>query len=321
MEKETMVLVEKHIMKSCSPLYKELLEDCNAATHLYNRTIYILRHAFLGQHEAIAEYQDLIKDGRFISWYDINKRMAKLNEGCFRALKNNVAQQVNNDACNAFKHYFAALRSYKQNPKKFLGKPKMPDYKSAGALHTLTYTYISARLQKDGTINISRDKKLPIHTNLTKFKELKIVPQNGYIKILISYEKPLEIIEDLQPDKVIGIDLGVCNLMTITSNDGSVCSIVNGSPLLNINYRYNKALARLQSHRTSEEESSRYQHRRNAIVMKRDFRVADCLHKASRYVVNMMVDNKISCCFIGLNPDWKQHCKMKHKTSSMQNFQ
>lgn len=316
-----LVRVEKHIMRSSDPLYEGLIEDCSAATTLYNRSIFILRHAFLGQHSDIPEYQDLIKDERFISWYDLNKRMARLDEPAFRALKNNVAQQVIHDACQSFNTFFAANRAYKVNPKKFLGKPKLPDYQKTGTLHTLTYTYHSARMQKGGTINLSRDRKLPIHTNLTKFKELKVVPQNGYIKVLISYEKPLEIIDDLQNDKAIGIDLGVKNLMAITSNDGSICSIVNGSPLLFTIYRYNKAFGKLQEHHKSEEETSRYRHRLNAITSKRDFRSEDYLHKVSRYVVNVMIDNKISRCFIGLNPDWKQRCKMKHKTAAMQKFQ
>lgn len=203
-------------------MFKGLIDDCNSAVHLYNRALFILRHAFCNQHDEIPEYKDLIKDDHFISWYDLNKRMVKLNEPTFRALKSKVSQRIIKDAWMAFQTFFKALKEYKRNPKKFLAKPKMPSYKEKDAFHTLTYTYQSARLQKDGTINISRDRKLPIHTNLTKFKELKIVPRNGYITILISYEKPLEINDNLRFDKCVGIDLGVGNLMTIYKRDTSI---------------------------------------------------------------------------------------------------
>lgn len=56
------VWVERHVIRSSDPLYKGLLEDANAGTHLYNRAIYILRQAFTDHHENIQEYADLIKD-------------------------------------------------------------------------------------------------------------------------------------------------------------------------------------------------------------------------------------------------------------------
>lgn len=311
------VRVEKHMIRSSDPMFKGLIDDCKSAVHLYNRALFILRHAFCNQHNEIPEYKDLIKKDHFISWYDLNKRMVKLNEPTFRALKSKVSQRIIKDAWMAFQTFFKALKEYKRNPKKFLAKPKMPSYKEKDTFHALTYTYQSARLQKDGTINISRDRKLPIHTNLTKFKELKIVPRNGYITFLISYEKPLEIKDNLQFDKCVGIDLGVGNLMTITSNDGSISSIVNGSPLISILHRYNKALAKLQEHRISKEETSRYKHRRDAVIRKRNCRVDDYLHKASRFVVDEMLNNNVGRCFIGLNPDWKQRCKMKHGSPTM----
>lgn len=147
------------------------------------------------------------------------------------------------------------------------------------------------------------------------------MPKNGCIIVKISYEKPSEIIDGLQHDIVVGIDLGVNNLAAITSNDGSLCSIVNGRPLKFINYRYNKDLAKLQKHRGSGEESRRYRRRLDAITRKRDFRVDDYLHKASRSIVNDMVRIKAARCFIGLGDDWKQRCNMKHHTKQMQNFQ
>lgn len=95
---EGVVRVEKHIMKSSDPMFKGLIDDCKSAVHLYNRALFILRHAFCGQHDEIPEYKDLINNERFISWYDLNKRMAKLNEPTFRVLKSNVSQYIIKDA-------------------------------------------------------------------------------------------------------------------------------------------------------------------------------------------------------------------------------
>ena len=140
------VWVERHVIRSSDPLYKGLLEDANAGTHLYNRAIYILRQAFTDHHENIPEYADLIREGRFVSYVDMVKRMAKLKEPTYKALNAQVSQRVVKEACDAFLDYFAALRSYNANPKRFVGKPKMPDAKDGDSHRTLTYNYQAATL-------------------------------------------------------------------------------------------------------------------------------------------------------------------------------
>ena len=140
------IWVERHVIHSSDPLYKGLLEDANAGTRLYNRAICVLRDAFTGNHENIPEYADLIRKGRFVSYEDMVKRMAKLKEPTYNAIKAKVSQKVVKEACNAFLDYFAALRSYNANPKRFTGKPEMPDTKDDNSYRTLTYDYQAAKL-------------------------------------------------------------------------------------------------------------------------------------------------------------------------------
>ena len=122
--------------------------------------------------------------------------------------------------------------------------------------------------------------------------------------------------ENLNSEKAIGIDIGINNLCTITSNDGKICNIINGRPLKSINQFYNKSLARIKS--MNNKKNIKTSKRIKRLNFKRQCKIDDYLHKASRKVVEIMSRNKIKYCFIGHNDGWKQECNIG-KTNT-QNF-
>ena len=93
----------------------------------------------------------------------------------------------------------------------------------------------------------------------------------------------------------MGIDLGINNLATITTNNG-ICEIVNGKPLKSINQYYNKKRSKYQSIKKKTDK----------LTFKRNNKVNDYLHKASRYIMNQAVSNRINTIVVGLNKRWKQ---------------
>ena len=122
--------------------------------------------------------------------------------------KNHSASQVIIQVDKTMKSWFASLKAYKKDSSKFRGRPRIPSYKKKDELNCLIYTNIDARLQKDGTINISKKIKLPIHTNLKNFQQIRLVPKTGFIQVEIIYNK--EINENhLDQTRAIGIDLGL----------------------------------------------------------------------------------------------------------------
>ena len=190
----------------------------------------------------------------------------------------------------------------------------MPNYKKGeGVFNHLVYD--DARVQKDGTINISKNIKLPIHTNLTNLQEVRLIPRIGYIKVEIVYRKEVED-KNLDKSNAIGIDIGVNNLMAITSNTGAISHLVNGRHLKAINQYYNKKKAHYMS--ILNKHGRKKSRRLEKLEKKRHMKIKDYLHKASRRVVIMMEENNIGTCYIGHNKGWKQEPNMSKKNN--QNF-
>ena len=307
---------ETHIIKESNPIYGWILEECSRSRNLYNKTLFIYRQAFTGKHDKIEDFKSIIRHEKFISSFELVKQMAKLKDVDYYAMtKKNSGTQVVCQVDRTMKSWFASLKAYKKDPSKFRGRPRIPSYKKKDEVNCLIYTYVDAKLQKDGTINLRRDIKLPIHTNLPSFQQIRLVPKTGYIQVEIIYNKEVDD-TNLDKTRAIGIDLGLNNLMAITSNIGNVSSLVNGRPLKSINQYYNKKKAHLTS--LLEKGGLKSSKRLRRLEMKRMMKIKDYLHKTSRRVVELMYNNNIGTCFIGHNKDWKQEVEMGKKNN--QNF-
>lgn len=300
--------VETHFIKKSDPFYEWASNEFLLSRNLYNRVLYIYRQAFTGKHENIPEYADIIKDERFVGKFDMQKRMAKLNDSDYRAMhKNHSAQKVIAQVDTNWKSWLSSLKEYKKGNTGHTGRPKMPKYKKEGIPNMLVYDKEDAKLQKDGSINISKTVKIPVFTKITKLQEVRLIPSNNHIKVEIVYRKEVDD-KGLNKDNALGIDLGLNNLMAVTSNEGSISSLVNGRPLKAINHYYNKKMA----HYTSilNKHGKKFSKRLKRLEAKRMMKIKDYLHKASRRVVDMMIDNNIGTCVIGYNKKWKQEINL-----------
>ena len=307
---------ETHIIKESNPIYGWILEECLRSKNLYNKTLFIYRQAFTGKHDNIPEFKDIIKHDKFIASFALVNRLNELKDNDFCSMmKKNGAQQIVFQVDKAMKTWFASLKAYKKDPFKFRGRPRIPSYKKKGELNCLIYSELDARLQKDGTINLRRDIKLPIHTNLSSFQQVRLVPKTGYIQVEIVYNKEVKD-NHLDQTRAIGIDLGLNNLMAITSNIGNISNLVNGRPLKSINQYYNKRKAYLMS--LLEKGGLKSSKRLRRLEMKRMMKIKDYLHKTSRRIVELMEQNNIGTCFIGHNDGWKNEVEMGKRNN--QNF-
>ena len=316
---EEVIRVETHQIKEGTPFYKWAVQECTLNTSLYNRALYILRQAFSGHHDNIPEYTDLITNEKFIGKFDLANRMRKLKEPSLLALlKKHEAGQTVKRCHKTFSSWFKALDAYKKNPQKFTGKPKMPYYKKESRgdkLFSVVFDYSDASIQKDGTINIRRDVPLPIKTKLTSLQELHLVPKQGCIEVQIFYKTKISS-ANLDYNKAVGIDIGIDNLMAVTSNEGSISHLVNGRPLKSINQFYNQRRAQIVSKLAERNMDTSKRLRR--LTLKRNNKIKDYMHKASRSVVDLMVENKIGNCYIGHNTGWKQEVNIGKRNN--QNF-
>ena len=117
----------------------------------------------------------------------------------------------------------------------------------------------------------------------------------------VVYEvKEIELKEDNK--RYCGIDLGLNNLATVTSNVAQ-SYIINGRPVKSINQYYNKKKAYLQSKLSGKQRTS---NRIQRLTLKRNNKVKDYFHKSTAYIVNQLVSDSINTIIIGQNKDWKQ---------------
>ena len=115
----------------------------------------------------------------------------------------------------------------------------------------------------------------------------------------------------------VGIDLGLDNFATITNNCGLIPLVINGKGLKSINQYYNKQISHYKSiaKRVNKLNST---NKMRKLTFKRNNKVDDFTHKASRFLVNYCRNNDINTIVIGNNKNWKQNSKMSKKVN--QNF-
>lgn len=294
-----MNLVEVHNIKATNKYYAELDKLCFLSKNLYNSTLYYVRQKYFDKQI-------------YVNYYEVNKVFVAENQVDYRALPAKVAKLVQKQVDHDFKTFFALLR--KKSNGKYNKSVHIPKYahkkKGRKMLH---YERGALSFQKEGYIKLSKTN-VYIKTQLDKseVRYVEVVPRNGYIKILVGYEKgckPLRINQ-----RYASIDLGVDNLAVVSSNVMKPF-IVNGRPLKSINQYANKQIAYYQGLLEEKKYTSK---RIDGIRLKRENKINDYMHKASTYIVNQLVSNEISLLVIGYNQEWKQDTKMGKRCN--QNF-
>jgi putative transposase len=213
-----MQLVEQHVIGKNDPRYVIIDQAAFASKNLYNAANYEIRQAFIFQ-------------GIYLSYEEMDKRM-KSHEA-YKALPAKVAQQVLKVLDKNWKAFREGLAAWYEDPSKFLGRPKLPKYKDKQkGRNILIYTIqaISKKALKRGLVCPSM---LPIvvETKQKKVDQVRIVPRKGFYVVEVVYSRA-ETQADVDPALYAGIDIGIDNLATLTSNKvGFVPQIVNGRPL------------------------------------------------------------------------------------------
>ena len=145
------------------------------------------------------------------------------------------------------------------------------------------------------------------------FSISKPLPSGKFkINIIYKYEEKVKLKDN---EKYCSIDLGLNNLMTLTSNSGLNPTLVNGRPLKSINQYYNKKLAKLKSELPKGIRTSL---RIKKLTEKRNNKINDYIHKSSRFLVNYCVDNQLNTIVLGYNEGWKTGVEMGKRNN--QNF-
>ncbi|MFL5706379.1 MAG: RNA-guided endonuclease InsQ/TnpB family protein [Ktedonobacteraceae bacterium] len=293
-----MQLVEQHVIKQADARYQAIDQAAFASKNLYNAANYEIRQSFIHQ-------------GVYLCYEEMHARM-KSHEP-YKALPRKVSQQVLRLLHKNWVSFFKARETWKADPSQFLGRPKLPKYKDKQqGRNILVYT-----IQAMSKPAIAHGKIVPsglpitIETRCVSVDQVRIVPRQGYYVVEVVYEQA-EQQADVDPALYAGIDIGIDNLATLTSNKvGFVPQIVNGRPLKSINQYYNKRKADLQSIL----KDTRFTARMERLTTRRTRRIDHYLHTASRRIIDLLIAQGIGTLVIGKNPHWKQEVNLGKRTN------
>ena len=154
-------------------------------------------------------------------------------------------------------------------------------------------------------------------TNVTGYHlSTRIVPKGGCYVLEIIYHKETEQL-NLDRDRIVSIDLGVNNFVTMVNNIGKQPIVINGKGIKSYNQYWNKEISKYRSV-AKKVNGLDWTKRLQRLTTKRNFKMEYFMHCASKYIINYCVENNIGTIVIGKNDKWKQECDMSRFVN--QNF-
>jgi len=309
--------IEKHYRND-----KLLFDLCHKAKNLYNKANFYVRQTFI-ESRNLKELNNIDKP-IYLGKNELYKIMQ--NDVEYKELPTQAGQGVLKYLDENWKSFFKIVKDKKKHPEKYNGNPKIPSFLNKKGLYILTFPGQNIFIQNNlGGFYIPKTRYF-VKTNVKKgtVREVRLVPINNYkIKIEIVYEKQINDLK-LNSNNVIGIDLGVNNLLSITSNQEQnpqeckpLLYLVNGRPIKSINQFYNKKQAKYFSELkiiNNKDISKKI----NRLNYKRTQKIEDYFHKTSRWLINLCIENNIGRIVIGKNKDWKQESDLGKRNN--QNF-
>jgi IS605 OrfB family transposase len=301
-----MKLVEKHIISKEHENYEKIDHLSFLSKNLYNRGNYIIRQEFIRTSKEVE--QGKRKKAKWIRYHDLQKQLQNSKDPDYIALPRKVSQQVLLQLDRNWKAFFRAIKEWKRTPDKFRGRPSLPKYKhKTKGRNMLIYSIqaISKTQLKKGIVKLS-NTDIQIKTRQEKIHQVRIIPlKNKAYKIGIIYEKEIEK-RNTDKSRIASIDIGLDNLATVTSNVKEFKPlIINGRPLKSMNQYFNKRKAELMSNLMKQDKDRRTSNKIEQLVIKRNNKIEDYMHKASRTLVDKLVEFNIGTLVIGKNDGWK----------------
>lgn len=301
-----MYLVEQHIISVNDKRYKDLDRICFLSKNLYNAALYEIKQEFL-------------RTGKWIRYASLDRKLRDEDNFDYRAISASSSQLILMTLDKNLKSYFSAIKAWKRDNKKFTGCPKFPKYKhKTKGRNVFSYSYAQFRHRGNYIFFPKKEGLSPLKTNCKEgsVKQVRFVPKpDCYIIEVVYKSKTKEQLPD--NNRVMSIDLGVNNLASIVTNVSKKAILIDGRKLKSINQYYNKKKSKIQQQlkKTNGKENSR---RIMSLTRKRNNKVKDYLHKASKEIINICLEGNITTLIVGHNDGWKQNTNLGKRNN--QNF-
>jgi putative transposase len=161
-----MQLVEQHVIATADPRFATIDAAAFAAKNLYNAANYLVRQAFIFEHRYLgyAEVFHLVK-----------------HTGAYTALPRKVSNDILRQLDKNWRAFFAACEAYREDPSRFVGRPKLPKYKHKTKGRFLLIYDIQAISRRALARGNSRPSGLDIESQTAhrQVKQARSVPRAG----------------------------------------------------------------------------------------------------------------------------------------------
>lgn len=292
-----------------------LLKMMSDSLSIYDQALYLQRQSYFKTKD-----QGKIKTYSYNQLWEKVKTERKIVES---NLDINIKQYVVKQVAKNWLSWIKATQSYKKNPSKFKGRPKMPNYLYKSKDYNIVCIDSSRFRRKDPETNSftipCSDYKVfvPMQIRMRDVRQVTVQKHYDKIRINIIYEDREVVRNNYDLNSCVGIDMGVNNLCAITSNDKPFSYVVNGRPLKSMNQFYNKTLAKYKSEleRCNNQSTSKMI---QILTRKRNAKVSHYMHCVSKQIVEFCAMNGVEKIIIGHNDGWKQDTNIGKRNN--QNF-
>lgn len=257
-------------------------------------------------------YKRLDHKNKYLNYNLIDAYFRFVNQVDFVNLASQVNQQTIKLVLRDWKSFFEGLKAYEKGSG--LGLPKPPKYVKKNGRKVAVFTNQVCKIKYDKYL---RFPKTDLVIDIKKygkilngeFKEARIHPGSNFYTVEVVFD--VGEMKELThaPSDVLGIDLGINNFATVVNNVGKNPIIVDGKVLKSINQYYNKKRSKLTSilrNGMSKNQGDYSSKRLRRLDEKRNAKVKDFLHKASRTIVEYAKELGIDTIIIGNNKNIKQ---------------
>lgn len=262
---------------------------------------------------------DFIKNG--LDAYFLQYYFKSINQIDYKSkdLSSQTSQQIVKKVTQSFKDFKKTLFDYFKHKEKYKAKPELPRYKKKKSMSGFYFTNQVCTI-KNNQIKFPKTKLTLPFTYKYKGRHIRIEVIRKYndFELNIVFEQDQKS-QFKKTNVIAAIDLGVNNLVAITTNKGQSL-LVKDKSLKSINQFANKEIARIQSAQTILKPNSKVVSSKQLmkIYQKRNRRIEHFMYCTTSIVLKFCLENNVSKVVIGKNKEWKQEVKLKKKNK--QNF-
>lgn len=287
----------------------EKIDDLKKHMYIYNQQL-------LQRNKKPINFVKFGLDAYFLHYYF--KSIKQVDYNC-KTLSSQTSQQITSKVTQTFKTFKKSLFDYFEHKEKYKAKPELPRYKKKESMSGFYFTNQVCTI-KNNQIKFPKTKlTLPFTYNYKgRHIRTEVIRQYNTFELRLVFE------QDPKPklketDVVASIDLGVNNLVAITTNKGQSL-LVKDKSLKSINQFANKEIARIHSAQTTLKPNSKVVSSKQLmkVYQKRHRRMEHFMYCTASIVLKFCLENNVSKVVIGKNKDWKQDVNLKKKDK--QNF-